>query len=137
MTDRYGVMGHPVSHSKSPFIHARFAAQTGESLSYDAIAVELGQFPDAVSVFREQHGKGLNITLPFKQEAFALAAVCSRRAERAGAVNTLWFDDQNQVCGDNTDGVGLIRDLAHSCELTVASRSVLLIGAGGAARGAA
>ena len=137
MTDRYGVMGHPVTHSKSPAIHARFATQTGESLSYDAIAVAPGQFREAVEAFREQDGKGLNITLPFKQEAFALAAVRSRRAERAGAVNTLWFDDNNEVCGDNTDGVGLIRDLWHSCELRVTSRSVLLIGAGGAARGAA
>ena len=137
MTDRYGVMGHPVTHSKSPSIHARFAAQTGESLSYDAIAVAPGKFENAVAIFREQDGKGLNITLPFKQEAFALAATRSHRAEQAGAVNTLWFDENNQVCGDNTDGVGLIRDLSRSCELSVSSRSVLLVGAGGAARGAA
>ena len=137
MTDRYGVMGQPVSHSKSPYIHTRFAAQTGESLAYEAIAVEPGEFPKALKTFRERGGQGLNITLPFKQEAFELAAVCTRRAERAGAVNTLWFDQDTGVCGDNTDGVGLIRDLANSCALTVASRSVLLVGAGGAARGAA
>ena len=136
MTDRYGVMGHPVSHSKSPFIHSSFAEQTGESLAYEAIPVEPGQFPGAVDAFRSAGGKGLNITLPFKREAFELAVSRSQRAERAGAVNTLWFDAGKGVCGDNTDGVGLIRDLAQSCELAVVPRSVLLIGAGGAARGA-
>ena len=136
MTDRYGVMGHPVSHSKSPVIHSYFAAQTGESLTYDAIPVEPGKFPDAVDAFRSTGGKGLNITVPFKREAFELAVSRSGRAERAGAVNTLWFDSTKGVCGDNTDGVGLVRDLASSCELTLATRSVLLIGAGGAARGA-
>ena len=136
MTDRYGVMGHPVSHSKSPYIHARFAAQTGESIVYEAISVEPDQFENALSTFREAGGRGLNITLPFKRLAFEMAAVRSPRAERAGAVNTLWFDQKCRTCGDNTDGVGLIRDLANSCALTVAGRSVLLVGAGGAARGA-
>lgn len=137
MTDLYGVMGYPVSHSKSPYIHARFAAQTGESMAYEAIAVEPGEFPGALKTFHERGGQGLNITLPFKQEAFNLASVRTNRADRARAVNTLWFDRDSGVNGDNTDGVGLIRDLANSCEQTVMSRSVLLIGAGGAARGAA
>lgn len=137
MTERYAVMGHPISHSKSPFIHARFAAQTGQSITYEAIEVEPGQFENAVKTFHAHGGLGLNITLPFKQLAFDMAVVRSPRAERAGAVNTLWFDQQSQICGDNTDGVGLIRDLSSSCNFIVTARSVLLVGAGGAARGAA
>ena len=137
MTDRYGVMGYPVSHSKSPRIHSLFASQTGESLTYEALLVQPGEFPAALARFKAHGGRGLNITLPFKQEAFDIAAVCSPRAQTARAANTLWFDEQQGICADNTDGVGLIRDLSNSCSLTVSSLSVLLIGAGGAARGAA
>ncbi len=134
MSDRYGVMGHPVAHSKSPFIHARFAAQTAQDLVYEAIHVAPGDFASAVEHFRAAGGRGLNITLPFKEEAFALSQTLSKRAQRAGAVNTLSFDDKH-VRGDNTDGVGLVRDLVHNLGVEVQSRRVLLLGAGGAARG--
>ena len=134
MPDRYAVMGHPIAHSKSPFIHRRFAADTGEPVAYDALLVEPGGFRDAVERFRAQGGRGLNVTIPFKEEAFALAGRRAGRAERAGAVNTLWFDD-TAVCGDNTDGIGLVRDLMRNLAVDVEGRSVLLLGAGGAARG--
>ena len=134
MPDRYAVMGHPIAHSKSPFIHRRFAADTGEPVAYDALLVEPGGFRDAVERFRAQGGRGLNVTIPFKEEAFALAGRRAGRAERAGAVNTLWFDD-TAVCGDNTDGIGLVRDLTRNLAVDVEGRSVLLLGAGGAARG--
>ena len=134
MPDRYAVMGRPIAHSKSPFIHRRFAAETGEPISYDALLVESGGFGAAVERFRRQGGRGLNVTIPFKEEAFALSNRRSGRAERAGAVNTLWFDG-TAVCGDNTDGVGLVRDLTRNLAVEVEARSVLLLGAGGAARG--
>ena len=134
MSDRYAVMGHPIAHSKSPFIHRRFAAQTGEPVAYDALLVEPGGFRAAVERFRAQGGGGLNVTIPFKEEAFALASRRTGRAERAGAVNTLWFEGA-AVCGDNTDGFGLVRDLARNLGVDVEARSVLLLGAGGAARG--
>ena len=134
MSDRYAVMGHPIAHSKSPFIHRRFAAQTGEPVAYDALLVEPGGFRAAVERFRAQGGGGLNVTIPFKEEAFALASRRTGRAERAGAVNTLWFEGA-AVCGDNTDGVGLVRDLARNLGVDIEARSVLVLGAGGAARG--
>ena len=134
MPDRYAVMGHPIAHSKSPFIHRRFAAETGESVAYDALLVEPGGFRAAVERFRADGGRGLNVTIPFKEEAFALARRRSERAERAGAVNTLWFEGA-VVCGDNTDGVGLVRDLTRNLAVRVRARSTLLLGAGGAARG--
>ena len=134
MPDRYAVMGHPIAHSKSPFIHRRFAAQTGEPVSYDALHVEPGRFREAVERFRAQGGRGLNVTIPFKEEAFALASRRTARAERAGAVNTLWFEG-TEVRGDNTDGVGLVRDLTRNLEVRLEARSVLVLGAGGAARG--
>ena len=134
MSDRYAVMGHPIAHSKSPFIHRRFAAQTGEPVAYDALLVEPGGFRAAVERFRAQGGGGLNVTIPFKEEAFALASRRTVRAARAGAVNTLWFEGAT-VCGDNTDGVGLVRDLTRNLGVDVEARSVLLLGAGGAARG--
>lgn len=134
MSDRYAVMGNPIAHSKSPRIHALFAAQTGQDLVYEAIRVEPGDFAAAVERFRAAGGRGLNITVPFKPEARAYAARCSARAERAGAVNTLVLDD-TAVYGDNTDGPGLVRDLTvnHGCRL--AGRRILLVGAGGATRG--
>ena len=134
MPDRYAVMGHPIAHSKSPFIHRRFAAATGESVAYEALHVEPGDFRSAVERFRADDGRGLNVTIPFKEEAFALAGGRSKRAIRAGAVNTLWFEGP-EVCGDNTDGVGLVRDLTRNLGIDIESRSVLLLGAGGAARG--
>ena len=132
--DRYAVMGHPIAHSKSPFIHRQFAAETGEPVAYDALLVEPGGFRAAVERFRARGGCGLNVTIPFKEEAFALSNRRSGRAERAGAVNTLWFDGV-ALCGDNTDGVGLVRDLTRNLAVEVKARTVLLLGAGGAARG--
>lgn len=134
MSDRYGVIGHPVEHSKSPFIHARFAEQTGEDLVYAAIHAEPDAFERVVDRFRGDGGRGLNVTLPFKQAAYALASIHTERARRAEAVNTLRFDD-GQILGDNTDGEGLIRDLRDNLAVALEGKRVLLLGAGGAARG--
>jgi shikimate dehydrogenase len=135
MTDRYAVMGNPIAHSKSPRIHTLFATQFGHDIEYRAILVEPGHFTRAVAEFLAESGKGLNITVPFKEEAWALAATRSARAQRAGAVNTLVLDPSGSHYGENTDGAGLVRDLRnnHGCEL--AGSRVLLLGAGGAARG--
>lgn len=133
--DRYAVMGNPIAHSKSPAIHARFAEQTGQILSYGAILVEPGDFPAAVQRFGAAGGMGLNVTVPFKQEAWALAERRSERAERAGAVNTLKFEIDGTLYGDNTDGVGLVRDLRQNHEVSLRRKRVLILGAGGAVRG--
>lgn len=133
--DRYAVMGNPIAHSKSPFIHARFAEQTGQALHYDAILVELGDFDAAVTRFVAAGGRGLNITVPFKQEAWTLAGRRSERAQRAGAVNTLRVETDGILFGDNTDGVGLVRDLAGNHGVTLAGKRLLVLGAGGAVRG--
>lgn len=135
MPDRYAVMGNPIAHSKSPLIHAQFAKQTGESLVYEAICVPPGGFVQAVSDFQAAGGLGLNVTLPYKEEAFALAEVRSLRAEQAAAVNTLWFEKNGRRHGDNTDGIGLIRDLCRNQGISLTGKRVLLLGAGGAARG--
>lgn len=134
MTDRYCVIGNPVAHSRSPAIHARFAAQCHQDLSYEAILVPLDGFAAAVGDFAAAGGKGANVTLPFKEEAFGLCTRRSARAERAGAVNTLTFG-RNEIFGDNTDGAGLVRDIEVNLGFPLAGRRVLLLGAGGAARG--
>ena len=133
--DDYAVMGNPISHSKSPSIHTLFAEQTLQSISYTAIHVDVGGFKQAVGNFAATGGKGLNITVPFKQEAWELVTERSERAERAGAVNTIKMLDDGTLFGDNTDGVGLVNDLTinHSIELN--GKNILLMGAGGAARG--
>ena len=133
--DRYAVMGNPVAHSLSPRIHARFAQQTGQHLDYEAILVEPDGFPTAVEAFQRAGGKGLNVTVPFKEDAWRLADARSPRAERAGAVNTLVLRADGSRYGDNTDGVGLVRDLLDNQGASVRARRVLLLGAGGAARG--
>jgi shikimate dehydrogenase len=135
MTDRYAVMGNPIAHSKSPRIHTLFAAQTGQDLTYEAILVEPGGLADAVAGFLAGGGRGLNITVPFKEEAWKLAASRSDRAERAGAVNTLVLNTDGRHFGDNTDGIGLVRDLTVNHGAAIAGRRILLVGAGGAARG--
>ncbi|MDA0189016.1 MAG: shikimate dehydrogenase [Proteobacteria bacterium] len=135
MTDRYCVFGNPVAHSKSPAIHAAFARQTGQDLRYDAILAPLDGFVAAVADFVAAGGRGANVTVPFKEEAFRLSTRRTARAELAGAVNTLSFDD-GEAIGDNTDGAGLVRDLVDNLGYSPAGRRVLLLGAGGAARGA-
>lgn len=135
MTDQYAVMGHPVAHSKSPRIHTAFAIQTNQDITYTAIPVTPGGFPQAVARFRESGGKGLNITLPFKEEAWRLAEHRTPRARHAGAANTLWFGPDGTLHADNTDGAGLVRDLTLNQEILIGGARVLLVGAGGAARG--
>lgn len=135
MTDRYAVFGNPIKHSKSPQIHAAFASSTDQDLTYEAICVPEDNFEGYVSDFLSGDGRGLNITIPFKQEAWALAEVRSPRAELAGAVNTLYRDEQGRLCGDNTDGVGMVRDIVRNNGGTIEGKKVLILGAGGAVRG--
>jgi shikimate dehydrogenase len=135
VTDRYAVIGNPVAHSKSPFIHAEFARQTGQDLSYGRILASPDRFTNTVQDFRAEGGKGLNVTLPFKLEAFALAEERSARAVDAGAVNVLKFEGAT-VFGDNTDGIGLVRDIGVNLGFAISGCTALLMGAGGAARGA-
>jgi shikimate dehydrogenase len=134
VTDRYAVFGNPIAHSKSPRIHALFANQTGQDLSYEALLAPIGGFEAAVAAFVAAGGRGANVTVPFKEEAFRLATQHSPRAQAAGAVNTLTFDVQG-IRGDNTDGAGLVRDLVSNLGFPVRGKRVLLLGAGGAARG--
>jgi len=133
--DCYAVMGNPIAHSQSPRIHRLFARQTGQSLSYKALLVERDGFAQAVAAFLVAGGKGLNVTIPFKQEAFEIADELSPRAQRAAAVNTLLIHDDGTLYGDNTDGAGLVRDLTRNLKLTLGGKRILLLGAGGAARG--
>jgi len=135
VTDRYAVIGNPVAHSKSPFIHTEFAGQTGQDLVYELILAPVNGFATAVENFRAQRGFGLNVTLPFKLEAFALAQERSARALDAQAVNTLKFEGAT-IYGDNTDGIGLVRDIQTNLAFPIEGRDVLLMGAGGAAQGA-
>lgn len=134
--DRYAVIGHPVSHSRSPFIHGRFAAQTHQSMTYTTIDASPEQFESTVRHFFAEGGKGLNVTVPHKEAALALTDELTPRASRAGAVNTLALRRGGRILGDNTDGAGLARDLLNNHRITIAGRRVLLLGAGGAARGA-
>ena len=133
--DTYAVFGHPIAHSKSPYIHAAFARQTGQALLYTAIDAPREGFRDAVMQFRAQGGKGANVTVPFKEEAYRLAGVLSGRARLAQAVNTLRFDGA-EIYGDNTDGSGLVQDLTANLGVQLAGSRILILGAGGAARGA-
>lgn len=134
MTDRYCVFGNPVTHSKSPAIHAAFAAQTGEAIEYTAIEAPLDDFVGAWRRFVGEGGRGANVTVPFKEEAFRLCDTLSLRARRAGAVNTLILGGNGATYGDTTDGVGLVRDLKRHAALLAGAR-VLVLGAGGAVRG--
>jgi len=134
MTDRYAVFGNPIAHSKSPRIHALFAQQTGQDMNYAAILAPRDGFVASIRDFVAGGGRGANVTVPFKEEAFRLATELTPRAQAAGAVNTLSFD-AGRIRGDNTDGAGLVRDIAHNLGTTIAGRRILILGAGGAARG--
>ncbi len=142
LPDRYAVAGHPVEHSQSPFIHAEFARQTGQSIDYGRLLCPLDAFAATVRAFAADRSagavRGCNVTVPFKFEAFALAARRTPRAERAQAANTLRFDadEAGGWLADNTDGIGLVRDIERNAGVQLAGRRVLLIGAGGAAAGA-
>lgn len=134
MPDLYAVFGNPIAHSKSPAIHAAFAALTAQDLHYEARLAPVDGFATAISDFVAAGGKGANVTVPFKEEAFRLSTRLSERAARAGAVNTLQFVG-GEIFGDNTDGAGLVRDITHNLGCSLAGKHILLLGAGGAARG--
>lgn len=132
--DRYVVFGNPIGHSKSPAIHRLFAAQTGQSMEYGARLAPLDDFAGNAREFF-QEGLGANVTLPFKEDAFRLCSVLTPRAERAGAVNMLTRLPDGTLRGDNTDGIGLVRDLTNNAGVTLKGKRILLLGAGGAVRG--
>jgi shikimate dehydrogenase len=134
MSDRYCVIGNPIGHSKSPLIHATFAARTGQNLRYDAVLAPLDGFAACVRQLMQDGVRGANVTVPFKLEAAALADSLTERARAAGAVNTLTFDG-GTLRGDNTDGAGLVADIVHNAGVPLAGKRILLLGAGGAARG--
>lgn len=132
--DRYVVFGNPIGHSKSPAIHRLFAEQTGQAMEYGARLAPLDDFAgNALEFF--QDGLGANVTLPFKEDAFRLCSVLTPRAQRAGAVNMLTRLPDGTLRGDNTDGVGLVRDLLNNAGVTLKGKRILLLGAGGAVRG--
>lgn len=130
----YAVFGNPVKHSKSPQIHSLFAEQKGITLNYQAIEVPIESFNKYVNLFAEQKGKGLNITVPFKEEAFSLSDSLTQRAKLAGSVNTIWFDDKKNIHGDTTDGQGLINDLKNNHQLNLNKENILILGAGGSVK---
>ncbi|SEL19849.1 shikimate dehydrogenase [Nitrosovibrio tenuis] len=134
MSDYYAVIGNPVAHSKSPLIHGEFSRQTGQDMRYEKILAPIGEFPTVVTEFRQHGGKGLNVTVPFKLEAFRISTHHTERADAARAVNTLVLEDE-AILGDNTDGAGLVRDITANLKFSLTGKRVLLIGAGGAARG--
>jgi shikimate dehydrogenase len=135
MSDHYAVIGNPISQTKSPFIHACYAKACDQQMHYTALEGPLGHFAEAVDAFRAAGGRGLSVTVPFKMDACAYATSLSERARLAGAVNALKFDG-DEVLGDNFDGMGLVRDVTHNLGLALRGKRVLLLGAGGAVRGA-
>ncbi|MDH4050182.1 MAG: shikimate dehydrogenase [Rubrivivax sp.] len=135
MTDRYAVIGHPISHSKSPLIHGAFAKQCGQDIEYTAIDAPLDGFAKTVHDFRAGGGRGANVTMPFKVQAFEMATDRLERARLAGATNVLKFEGDRIAC-DNFDGVGIVNDIQRNLGMALAGRRVLMLGAGGAARGA-
>lgn len=136
MTDRYAVIGHPIQHSKSPLIHQRFAHACGHDIDYTRIEAPLDGFVTTLLAFRDAGGRGVNITAPFKLQAFEAASQRSQRALEAGAVNALKFLPGGGIAADNFDGVGLVTDIQANLGFALAGRRVLVLGAGGAARGA-
>jgi shikimate dehydrogenase len=133
--DQYAVMGNPIAHSKSPKIHTLFARQTSQVMDYQAMLVPEDEFASALDAFHQQGGKGLNITIPFKQQAWERMDVLSDRARLAGAVNTIILGTDGRRYGDNTDGVGLVRDITQNHQIEIRGKNVLVLGAGGAVRG--
>ncbi len=133
--DLYAVMGNPINHSKSPQIHAAFALETGQKIEYSAIHVDVGGFSQAVSHFQGHGGKGLNVTVPFKVDAWKMSDTLTDRAKQAGAVNTLILSKNGEIKGDNTDGVGLVNDIVEHLGWVIEHKKVLILGAGGASRG--
>lgn len=134
MTDRYAVIGNPINHTKSPLIHGLFAQTTGQDMVYTAVLGTPGAFAQDVAAFRQAGGCGMNVTVPFKMDAFACATEPSERARMAGAVNALKFDGE-RILADNFDGIGLVRDVTHNLGVSLAGKRVLILGAGGATRG--
>ena len=130
----YAVFGNPINHSKSPKIHSLFAEQTGIALTYQAIEVPSDSFNEYVKSFAEQNGKGLNVTVPFKGDAFSICDSLTERAKKSGSVNTIWFNDEKEIHGDTTDGKGLLNDLTVNHELDLKNKSILVLGAGGSVR---
>jgi shikimate dehydrogenase len=135
MTDRYAVIGNPIAQSKSPIIHAAFAKATGQDLTYERIEGPTGQFAQSADAFHAAGGRGMNVTAPFKLDAFAYATDRSERAQLAGAVNAMKFDGE-RVIVENFDGIGLVRDLEVNLHSPLKEKRVLVLGAGGATRGA-
>jgi len=133
--DAYVVIGNPVGHSKSPWIHAAFAAQTAQQMQYNTLEAPLDDFAGTVRKLMDSGARGANVTVPFKLEAFALADSMTARARAAGAVNTLLFQD-GRILADNTDGIGLVTDIVQNAACSLRGKRVLMLGAGGAARGA-
>ena len=133
--DKYAVIGNPIEHSKSPQIHSYFAQQAGEDIMYEALLSPIDEFKETVEAFRNGGGKGLNVTVPFKQNAFELADELSDYAKNAGAVNTLVFREDGTIYGTNTDGIGIVRDLVENHASLITGKRVLILGAGGAVRG--
>ena len=134
MTDQYAVFGNPINHSKSPHIHRQFAEQTGQDMHYAKQLVEETAFSQTAATFFSQGGKGLNITVPFKLDAFKFAHAITPRAKRAGAVNTLALQTNGSILGDNTDGIGMVHDM-HNLGWILRDKRILVLGAGGAVRG--
>lgn len=133
--DRYAVTGFPVFHSQSPMIHGHFARQTGEAVDYQKLPLPPETFADGIQQFFSEGGKGLNVTVPHKESAWQMAAIHAPAAERAGAVNTLYLNQDGKLVGDNTDGVGLVRDIEQNHDGKLKGADILVLGAGGAVRG--
>ncbi len=134
-SDRYAVVGYPVAHSKSPLIHGLFAGQTGQDITYERLEIAPEDFIHSVREFFDQGGKGLNITLPHKEAAWQLVDWRAPNADRAGAVNTIYRLDDGRLAGDNTDGVGMVRDIEQNHGGKLQGANILVLGAGGAVRG--
>ena len=134
MSDAYAVIGNPITHSKSPLIHTEFSKQTKQDIHYEAIFAPLNGFTAAINLFQQKGGKGMNVTVPFKTDAYKISTQLTEQAEAAQTVNTLVFNG-NEIYGHNTDGIGLIRDIVANLGFTILAKRILLCGAGGAASG--